>query len=54
MLLILWPVVGIVGSIAGGAAYGFLSPTFATFKAIEEGKENKIVHCFIVCIFILG
>lgn len=48
-LLILWPVVGIVGSIVGGAAYGFFSPIVATFEAVEGGKENKIVHCFIVC-----
>lgn len=49
VLLILWPVLGIVGSIVGGAAYGFLSPLFATFEAIEGEKENKTFHCFIVC-----
>lgn len=48
-LLILWPVVGILGSIVGGAAYGFLSPVMATFKAVEEGKTNKLYHCFYVC-----
>ncbi|KAK2420358.1 putative membrane protein [Trifolium repens] len=47
VLLILWPVVGIIGSILGGIFYGFLSPLFATFQAIEEGKKNKILHCFI-------
>ena len=52
LLLILWPVVGIVGSIVGGAAYGFLSPIFATFKAVEEGKEDKFFHCFTVCLFL--
>lgn len=46
LLLILWPVVGIVGSIIGGAAYGFLSPIFATFDAVGEGKTDKIFHCF--------
>ncbi|XP_027358159.1 uncharacterized membrane protein At3g27390-like [Abrus precatorius] len=46
LLLILWPVVGIVGSIVGGAAYGFLAPIFATFEAVEGGKENKIFRCF--------
>jgi len=51
VLLILWPVLGIVGSIVGGAAYGFLSPLFATFEAIEGEKENKIFHCFMVCYF---
>ncbi|EXC31402.1 hypothetical protein L484_017685 [Morus notabilis] len=46
ILLILWPVVGILGSIVGGAAYGFLSPVMATFKAVEEGKTSKLYHCF--------
>lgn len=46
LLLILWPVVGIVGSIISGAAYGFLSPIFATFDAVGEGKTNKLFHCF--------
>ncbi|CAL0332985.1 unnamed protein product [Lupinus luteus] len=46
ILLISLPVVGIVGSIIGGAAFGFLSPIFATFEAIEEGKEDKLLHCF--------
>jgi hypothetical protein len=49
-LLILWPVVGIVGSIISGAAYGFLSPIFATFDAVGEGKTNKLFHCFYVCL----
>ncbi|KAK7381035.1 hypothetical protein VNO78_33559 [Psophocarpus tetragonolobus] len=47
LVLILWPVVGIVGSVIGGAAYGFLSPIFATFEAVEGGKGNKLFHCFI-------
>ncbi|KAK8466694.1 hypothetical protein PHAVU_008G145500 [Phaseolus vulgaris] len=46
-LLVLWPVFGILGSILGGAAYGFLSPIFATFEAVEEGKDDKLYHCFI-------
>jgi hypothetical protein len=54
VLLILWPVVGIIGSILGGIFYGFLSPLFATFQAIEEGKKNKILHCFIVCFFLFS
>ncbi|WCJ21249.1 hypothetical protein M5689_003415 [Euphorbia peplus] len=45
-LLILWLVVGIVGSIVGGALYGFLSPVFATFDAVGEGKSNEIFRCF--------
>ncbi|XP_056696319.1 uncharacterized membrane protein At3g27390 isoform X1 [Spinacia oleracea] len=45
VVLILWPVVGIVSSIVGGAAYGFLSPVFATFDAVGEGKEDEFYHC---------
>lgn len=48
--LILWPVVGIVGSIIGGAAYGFFSPIFATFDAVGVGKTSKLYHCFYVCL----
>ncbi|KAJ8749972.1 hypothetical protein K2173_013887 [Erythroxylum novogranatense] len=44
--LVLWPVVVIVGSIVGGALYGFLSPIFATFEAVGEGKSNKLFCCF--------
>ena len=41
--------VGIVGSVIGGAAYGFFAPIFATFEVVEGGKEKKLFHCFIVC-----
>ncbi|EEF35434.1 conserved hypothetical protein [Ricinus communis] len=44
--LILWLAVGIVGSIIGGILYGFLSPVFATFDAVGEGKSNVLYHCF--------
>lgn len=47
---ILWPVVATVGSIIGGALYGFLSPIFATFDAVGEGKTNVLYHCFYVCL----
>ncbi|GAU29000.1 hypothetical protein TSUD_165180 [Trifolium subterraneum] len=47
VLLISWPVVGIVGSIIGGAVYGFLQPIFATIEAVEEGKDDKLFHCFV-------
>ncbi|BAT84576.1 uncharacterized protein HKW66_Vig0042980 [Vigna angularis] len=47
VLLVLCPAFGILGSILGGAAYGFLSPIFATFEAVEEGKDDKLYHCFI-------
>ncbi|XWS40656.1 hypothetical protein CRYUN_Cryun17cG0014100 [Craigia yunnanensis] len=46
VVLILWVVVGIVGSIIGGILYGFLSPIFATFDAVGEGKTNVFIHCF--------
>ncbi|GAV88257.1 hypothetical protein CFOL_v3_31680 [Cephalotus follicularis] len=46
VVLILWPVFGIVGSIIGGAAYGLLSPIFATFDAVGEGKTDVFFHCF--------
>ncbi|XP_045795334.1 uncharacterized membrane protein At3g27390-like [Trifolium pratense] len=46
VLLISWPMVGIVGSIVGGAAYGLLKPIFATIEAVEEGKDDKLYHCF--------
>ncbi|XP_030544772.2 uncharacterized membrane protein At3g27390-like [Rhodamnia argentea] len=44
--MILWPVVGIAGSVVGGIAYGFLSPIFATFDAVGEGKTDEFFHCF--------
>ncbi|KAL1812252.1 hypothetical protein ACET3Z_022317 [Daucus carota] len=43
--LLLWPPVGILSSIIGGAAYGLLSPIFATFDAISEGNTDKFFHC---------
>lgn len=49
VLLVLWPIVGIVGSILGGAAYGLLSPLIATFNAVGEGKTNQFIHCMLVC-----
>ncbi|KAF4385831.1 hypothetical protein F8388_010387 [Cannabis sativa] len=44
--LILWPVVGILGSIVGGAAYGLFSPILATFEAVGEGRTSRLYHCF--------
>ncbi|KAE8734594.1 Detected protein of confused Function [Hibiscus syriacus] len=46
IVLILGVVVGIVGSIFGGILYGFLSPIFATFDAVGEGKTDVFFHCF--------
>ncbi|KAF8390560.1 hypothetical protein HHK36_025087 [Tetracentron sinense] len=45
VLLILWPLVGIVGSILAGAGYGFLAPLVATFDAVGEGKIDEFYHC---------
>lgn len=52
-LLVLWPLVGIVGSIVGGAGYGFFVPLMATFEAVGEGRSNKFSHCITVCLLIL-
>ncbi|KAK2647784.1 hypothetical protein Ddye_015273 [Dipteronia dyeriana] len=41
--LILWPIVGIVGSLLGGIGYGF----FATFEAVGENVPDKCYHCFV-------
>ncbi|KAJ1399575.1 putative membrane protein [Sesbania bispinosa] len=47
VLVSFWPVVVIIGSLVGGALYGYLSPTFATFEAIKGEKDDKLYHCFI-------
>jgi hypothetical protein len=47
-VLVIWLIIGVVGSILAGLAYGFLAPVMATFDAIGEGKENPLVHCFLV------
>lgn len=48
VLLVLWLIVGIIGSILAGLGYGFLAPVMATFGAIGEGKEKPLIHCFLV------
>ena len=47
-ILVLWLIVGIVGSVLAGLFYGFLAPVMATFDAVGEGKERPQVHCFVV------
>lgn len=49
IIFVCWPVVGIVGSILSGAAYGLLSPIFSTFNSVGSGKSNQIFRCFYVC-----
>lgn len=44
--IILWPILGVLASVLGGALYGFLSPIFATFDAVGEGKSSPLLHCF--------
>ena len=50
--LLLWPIVGIVGSLLGGIGYGFFAPLLATFQAVGEGENvnQKFYHCFIVSV----
>ncbi|CAL9193624.1 unnamed protein product, partial [Musa hybrid cultivar] len=47
LILVLWPLAGIFGSILVGAGYGFLAPIMATFDAVGGGKENNLIHCFL-------
>lgn len=46
VLLTMWPILGIFGSIVGGGVYGLLQPIFSTIQAVDEGKEDKLRHCF--------
>ncbi|KAK3444571.1 hypothetical protein EUGRSUZ_A01381 [Eucalyptus grandis] len=45
--LVLWPVVGIAGSVLGGVAYGVFAPLIATFEAVGENVTDKLYHCFL-------
>lgn len=47
--LVLWPVLGVVGSVLGGIGYGFFAPLLATFEAVGENITDKFYHCFVVC-----
>ncbi|PAN06858.1 hypothetical protein PAHAL_1G293300 [Panicum hallii] len=47
VILVLWLIIGIMGSILAGLAYGFLAPAMATFDAVGEGKEKPLLHCFL-------
>lgn len=54
IILVLWPLVGILGTILLGVGYGFLAPVVATFDAVGEGKANVFLHCFMVYLVILA
>ncbi|KAL6287121.1 hypothetical protein ACE6H2_011511 [Prunus campanulata] len=45
--LVLWPVLGVVGSVLGGIGYGFFAPLLATFEAVGENITDKFYHCFV-------
>ncbi|KAL4193526.1 hypothetical protein AMTRI_Chr06g199960 [Amborella trichopoda] len=47
VLLVLWPIVGIAGSILVGAGYGLLRPLICTFEAVGEGKIDQFYHCVV-------
>ncbi|KAB5527762.1 hypothetical protein DKX38_021609 [Salix brachista] len=44
--LVLWPVIGIGGSLLGGFGYGFFAPLLATFEVAGENVNDKFYHCF--------
>ncbi|URE34454.1 hypothetical protein MUK42_16520 [Musa troglodytarum] len=44
--LILWPILGILGSLVVAIGYGFFAPLIATFEAVGEGVVDKLYHCF--------
>lgn len=46
--LVLWPVLGVLGSLALGIGYGYFTPLIATFEAVGEHVADKLYHCFIV------
>lgn len=54
IILVLWPLVGILGTILLGVGYGFLAPVVATFDAVGERKANVFLHCFMVYLVILA
>jgi len=54
VILVPWPIIGIMGSILAGLAYGFLAPAMATFDAVGEGKEKLLLHCFLVQLTCIG
>ncbi|KAJ6842628.1 putative membrane protein-like [Iris pallida] len=47
VLLVLWPLLGILGSVVAGVGYGFFAPLLSTFEAVGEGKTDEFIHCFV-------
>ncbi|XP_058112880.1 uncharacterized membrane protein At3g27390 isoform X2 [Magnolia sinica] len=45
--LLLWPVIGIAGSLLVGIGYGIFAPLIATFEAVGEHVIDKLFHCFV-------
>ncbi|KAF9603478.1 hypothetical protein IFM89_036751 [Coptis chinensis] len=44
--IVLWTIVGVVGSVIMGIFYAFIWPVMETFRAIsKEGHVNKLVRC---------
>jgi hypothetical protein len=52
--LLLLPGLAIVGSLLGGIGYGVFVPLMATFEAVGEGVTDKLTHCFMVWLCLLG
>lgn len=52
--LILWPFVGIFGSLLGAAGYGVFAPLIATFEAVGENVADKFYHCSAVSMDMSG
>ncbi|CAN4082353.1 unnamed protein product [Withania somnifera] len=44
VISLFWPFIGFASSVVGGAAYGVLSPVFATFQAVGGKKTNAFFH----------
>ncbi|XP_042485913.1 uncharacterized membrane protein At3g27390 [Macadamia integrifolia] len=45
--LVLWPILGIFGSLLAGIGYGYFTPLIATFEAAGNQVEDKIHHCTV-------
>ncbi|GKV43094.1 hypothetical protein SLEP1_g50431 [Rubroshorea leprosula] len=48
--LVLWAILGIVGSLLAGTGHGFFAPLISTFEGVGQNVTNKCYHCFVVAI----